>query len=419
MGSFSRGASRKRSVVFVCNELWAFRRHREYLALTLKKLALQVVLYADNTEGLSDDLQYEFRRLRIERFRFDLLRDLLMFFTLVRVLHRDKPNILHLINLKPYLYGGLAAFFARLLGWRGNLVITVAGLGRLYDPDYQATWWKRMRCLVVETALRVSTRHAKVTFETEHDRDFWLKRNLIAPAQATVVNGTGVDLNAYSPGYRQAENGMLRILYAGRLLRSKGLDIFLDAASIINSSSIQPGVEMLVAGFEENDPDSVSVSLLSNNPDVNFLGTVSEMPELLRGIDIVALPSRYNEGIPRILIEAAATGCIPISTKFPGSDALIDDNVTGIFVTNNRGLTLAEELARLILGLRDDPELRQYLSENATERVRSHGFSETEILSTFLHLYGLTERFRQDRTNAPDDLSGGPFLERHELQIAR
>ena len=331
MGNEALGYIRKSKVVFACNELGAFRRHREYLASTLAECGSEVILYADNSEGLSEQLKYEYRRINIERFRFDILSDAHLFWCLFLVLRRENPDVLHLINLKPYLYGGLAAFCSRLFGWRGKLVITVAGLGRLYDPDPQRPVRKGIQRFLVESALRVSTKLASVTFETKHDRDFWLKRKLITPRQATVVNGAGVNLTSFAPPQDSAKSNGLVVLYAGRLLRRKGLEVFLEAASLLRRDPNHSDIDMRVAGFDEVDPDAVSTETLYNNNDIQFVGSVTDMPSLLREVDVVVLPTRYNEGVPRILIEAAATGCIPIATRFPGSRMLIiEDRNRGI-----------------------------------------------------------------------------------------
>lgn len=413
--SINKRAYKENKIVFVCNELGSFDRHRSYLAEYLNLNEFECVLYSDRKEKFEKKVAYIFRHLNIERFRFAPIFDAIMFVTILFAIFREKPRVLHLINIKPYLYGGLAANCARLFGWRGKLVITVAGLGRLYDPESLQSLDRRIRRGIVESALRLSTRDAAVTFETGHDRDFWISRKLITAEQATVVNGTGVNLSAFAPGPRNPDQCQLRVLYAGRLLRSKGLEVYLEAASIIKRDKKPLGIEMLVAGFEENDPDSISASLLRENKDIEYIGTVSDMPSLLRGVDIVALPTRYNEGVPRILIEAAATGCIPISTQFPGSDMLIKDNVTGHFIRKSHDVSLAENLVQLILKLNMDPELRKVMSQNAIDHVNSHGFCESEILMKFLELYGLRHKGSKGGTTTATFVSSSRV--KHDRQL--
>lgn len=371
-------------VVFVANELGAFRHHREHLARAVKRAGAEPVLLAAPV-GDRAGLDYAFRPVDIERFRFDAPRDWRLFVAVFSVLREEQPAVVHLINIKPYLYGGLAAAAARAMGWRGRVVVTVAGLGRLHEPQAERTGSRAwLRRLLVEAFLRIALRGAQVTFETGHDRDVWLRRGLVRPDRVTVTRGTGVDLAQFAACDRQPSRGRLRVLYAGRLLRAKGLEVFLEAAGRVDPEA----VEMLVAGFSENDPDAISPGALGAHPHVTFLGQVDAMGELLRGVDVVVLASRYNEGVPRILIEAAAAGCVPVATSFAGSRELIDHGRTGFFLGSDLA-GQADELAALLQRLAGERERVGAIGRQAAAHVRAGGFAAEAVAETFLGLYGL------------------------------
>lgn len=374
-------------VIFVANELGAFRHHREHLAEAVLAYGANVIFYA-NPVGDLPSSRYSFRPVKIERFRLHPVADFILFAKIFNVLRRDRPSVLHLINLKPYLFGGLAARLTRLAGWNGRLVVTVPGLGRLYGHVPAYSRWAQFRRRLVEQVLRFALRHAQVTFETEHDRDVWLKNGLITPRQAIVVNGTGLNLDSFSDCSQMRDNDELNVLFAGRLLRQKGLDIFLRAAEILDSE----GIKLQVAGFIEKDPDAFPLDDIKNAPNITFLGAVKDMPGLLAQSDIVVLPSRYNEGIPRILIEAAASGSALIATEFPGSKALIVHGKTGFFLREMDLDAQAKELAALIITLKNDSELRRSIGKQAAKRVLEGGFRDTDIADCFLSLYGLNQQ---------------------------
>lgn len=375
----------QRMVAFVSNELGSFRHHREHLARAVQAAGGRAVLLATPAGGAPPP-DYEFRPLAINRFRFDAAGDFGIFATVLRLALGERPAALHLINLKPYLYGGLAVVLARLGGWKGRVVFTVPGLGRLYDDDAgrkgSRAWLRRH---VVEFFLRIAASKALVTFETERDRDIWLARGLVRPQQATVTRGTGIDLARFGAGPGRGADGRLRVLFAGRLLRAKGLDVFLEAAGQVGGD----GIEMLVAGAGEDDPDAIRPETLRDHGAITFLGPVADMPLLLAGVDVVVLASRYNEGVPRILIEAAATGCVPVATEFAGSRKLIVDGETGYFLKSGLRQDQAVELAALLRRLTDEPQTRRQIGDRAARHVRDHGFSAEEIAAVFLKLYGL------------------------------
>lgn len=369
-------------IFFVCNELGNFRHHREHLVRAVMSVDMHPVLLA-SAVGDTDGMDYEYRPIKIDRFRFHLILDTKLFLTVLRLLLIEKPRIVHLIGIKPYLFGGLAAAAARLIGWDGSVVITVPGLGRLYDDaaNLSFSFWMRRR--IVEFFLRVAVRHAGVTFETKNDCDFWITRGLITPDQTIVTRGTGIDLARFSPKPSIWRGKPLRVLFASRLLRSKGVDVFLSAAMLITD----PEIEMKVAGFAEDDPDSVSLGELQRNAHVKYLGGVIDMPTLLRETDIVVLPSRYNEGVPRILIEAAACGCLPIATRFAGSEMLIENGRTGLFLDPGDCDAQAAQLAMLIGDMKRDRALLHAMAQNARAQVEKDGFSDKDVAKDFLSFY--------------------------------
>jgi glycosyltransferase involved in cell wall biosynthesis len=373
-------------VVFVCNELGYFRHHREHLVEAILPYANKVIVYATPVGATATDAKFDFRPIQIERFRFHPRLDFNLFRTVFRTLLRDRPDILHLFSLKPYLFGGIGALVARLFGWKGRLIITVPGLGRLYDPDLKRPRRAAIRRAIVQAFLRGVVRRATVTFETTHDRDVWLRAKLISPQQATVVMGAGLDFERFFPRPERRTAEKLKVLFASRLLFGKGLDVYLKTASLVHANG-GSGIDMFVAGFVENDPDAMPIEKLKSCKDITFLGPVADMAELLRDVDIVALPSRYSEGIPRILIEAAGCGCVPIATRFPGSEQVIVHNETGLLLEATDPDSQANELAVLLTSLRQDANLRHELGTKAAAFVRANGFGAEDVAATFVSLY--------------------------------
>lgn len=323
----------------------------------------------------------EYQHIDIDRFRLHWT-DVYIFKKILKYIFRSRPAILHLVNLKPYLYGGIAARVARSLGWRGKLVVSVPGLGRLYDTE-NLTAAKKIRLRVVELVLRVCLRDATICFETSFDRNFWIMRGLTVLEKTELTNGTGIDLAEFRPPAKRDPDERLKVLYAGRLLKAKGLDVFLAAAKTCRMAN----VDMVVAGQTEADPDGVSENILRDHPGVSFLGRVDDMPRLLGQTDIVVLPSRYNEGVPRILIEAAACGCVPVATDFAGSRAIIEEGVTGFFLRRSTKEDQVIEILSIIEKLSKNPTMMRVIGSNAVEHLSKEGFSSDAVKSAFQRIY--------------------------------
>ncbi|WPZ14391.1 glycosyltransferase [Nitratireductor rhodophyticola] len=375
--------NRKPVALFVANEVGSFTNHRSHLVEVVQQIGLQPVLMASPV-GENRVSGLKVVPIKIYRFSFSLVSDALLVLRILCFLLESRPRLVHLINLKPYLYGGIACQIARLLGWRGAVVFTVPGLGRIFARDACDTAASIRRKIVIR-GLRFAARNATVTFETAHDRDMWTSLQIVKSDNTCVTNGTGIDLQKYSQRRRYTFNQHrpLRVLFASRLLKAKGLDVFLESATLVDPRD----VEMLVAGPIEDDPDAVDAEVLTHKGGFQYLGQVDDMPMLLASVDVVVLPSRYNEGIPRILIEAAAAGCVPIATIFPGSSMLIDHGETGFLLRRTLLKEQAVELRDLVLLLARDTKLRCSMAYNAARKVTTTGFSAEHVAEDFKNLY--------------------------------
>ena len=120
----------------------------------------------------------------------------------------------------------------------------------------------------------------------------------------------------------------LRLAYAGKISRPKGVPEMLAALNELSSDSSVPSFELTMAGGCQDE--ALKDSLDSLPPYVSWLGQIPQpaLAELLRRTDIFILPS-YFEGLPLVLIEAMASGAVPVSTDLPGVREWIDANVPG------------------------------------------------------------------------------------------
>ena len=184
------------------------------------------------------------------------------------------------------------------------------------------------------------------------------------------------------PAYRSGAR--LRVLLPARLLWDKGLAEYVHAARLLHADG-RP-IDFLLAG----DPDSGNPAAVpeadvlewARQGLVQWLGHVDDMPALLRSVDIVALPS-YREGLPKGLIEAAASGCALVTTDVPGCREVVTHEVDGLLVPVRDGEALAKAIGRL----QQDPGLRVRLAEAGRGKALQR-FDERIVVSRTLDVYG-------------------------------
>lgn len=383
--SSSKKAGRPSNVTIICNDADYFLRHRRAIADRLAEQGNKVKVMTGGRPITHEIGDWAFRHIEIERFSFHPIRDARLALLTIRESVGRRLDALHLITLKPAVIGGLAAIAIRALtGYPRRIVVTVAGLGRLMasGSDRERSLARRL----TEWAIRRLGKRKDVffTFETAHDRAQWLERGLITQERSIVLRGAGVDPSTFFTREGQREAGPLRVLFASRLLRSKGLDAFLLAAEAFSGRA---DVEFIVAGMTDvGDPDGYSPQELEANRLIRFLGAVSDMPSLLRSVDVVCLPSRYGEGIPRILIEAAACGVPMIASDLEGCREVVVDGETGFVVASKPVARTAEEIGRALDDYAGDPLLLPRHAAAARKRFGEGGFGEAEVTGKIVDL---------------------------------
>jgi len=300
---------------------------------------------------------------------------------LARLYRLLRPTLVHHFTIKCVIYGSLAA---RLIP-RTAVVNAVTGAGYAFSQqDARA----RLLRQPVEWAYRValSGKSSRVVFQNSADRDMFVRAGLVDEGKVRLIRGSGVNCERFRPPVieQERDDGRVRILLATRLLRDKGVFEFAEAAGTLQRS--YPNAEFLVAGgLYPDNPTSLTAAELDGIVEqglVRYLGNVSDMPELLRSVDIVVLPTTYAEGTPRILIEAAASGRPVVATDIAGCRGLVENGRTGFLVPPKD----AEALVKALETLLDDSGLRRRFGKAGREVVL-RGFEESIVLGHTLDLY--------------------------------
>jgi glycosyltransferase involved in cell wall biosynthesis len=374
---------------FICNDGDYFLRHRRQVADALARAGHNVTVIAGGPPMSADNIgDWRYVNLQIERFAFHPVSDTRLILSSLREIARTRPENVQLITLKPAIFSGLAAIASRLLGYGPRrIVITIPGLGRLMSPG-SAHDGRRARIsrALVGRAIRFLSRRKDVyfTFETPTDRQHWLSLGYIRPEKSVAIAGAGVDPARFYPAGGHASRAVMRVLFASRLLRAKGLDAFVEAARRLHDRA---RIEFVVAGMvEAHDPDGYPPEELALERSITFLGEATDMPALLREVDLVCLPTRYGEGIPRILIEAAATGLPSIASDVDGCTHIVEHGVSGTIIPVSSPEKMADDLTDAVARYLANPDLRRRQGAAALAHFRQGEFTEDAVTGRIIAL---------------------------------
>jgi glycosyltransferase involved in cell wall biosynthesis len=329
---------------FVVNDLAFFLSHRLPIALAAKDAGYDVHVAASAgvvVEKLSEyGLTYHVLPVsRSGKNLFSELRTLIMLLCLFR---KVAPDIVHLVTIKPVIYGGIAARLTKVPA----VVAAISGLGFVFIQ-------KGLIAGIVRYAVAVLYRIAlghnnlRVIFQNNDDACTISSLAALMSEQVSLIRGSGVDLHAYKP--KPLPEGCSVVMLAARLLVDKGCLEFIEAARLLLQREVSARF-VLVGTSDSGNPSSLTqeyVARLVSEGLVEDWGYRQDMPEVLAQAALVVLPS-YREGLPKVLIEAQACGRAVVTTDVPGCRDAITPDVTGLLVPPRDAVALADAIEKLL-----------------------------------------------------------------------
>lgn len=363
-------------IIFVVNSLEFFISHRLPIAIAAQQHGYSV--HVASMGGEVDKItHYGFvhHEIPFTRSGHNPFVELISFFYLFRLFKSIKPDLVHLITIKPVLYGGLAARIARVK----SVVAAISGLGTVFIAQTKRAFIRRWIISVMYNL--AFSDNTTVIFQNPDDRSALLRFCRILPAQVRTIKGSGVDLDSYCATPHPL--GIPVVVMAARLLKDKGVFEFIEAAKILRSRNVSL-VMRLIGTPDQGNPSSVSeasLELWRKEGVVELLGYRSDISQQYAEATIVCLPS-YREGLPKGLIEAAACGRAVITTDVPGCRDAINPGVTGVLVPVQDSLALADTIQQLV----ESPNTCMKMGQ-AGRKLAEQEFAIEKIVEQHMNIY--------------------------------
>ena len=268
------------------------------------------------------------------------IADLVLLRRFIALFRRVQPEAFLGFTAKPNIYGSVAARIAGVPS-----INNISGLGRVFTR-------RSLLTRLVERLYRWGLKRACVVFfENRDDAELFLARKIVRAEQVVALPGAGLDLEKFAPmSVRREAAEPFTFLLAGRLLWHKGVREFVDSAQAIRAENL--GARFQILGFvEPPGRDSVAESELGRWADegvIEYLGGSTDVRPLIAAADCVVLPSFYREGVPRILMEAAAMAKPVITTDMPGCRDVVEHERTGFICAPRSADSLAAAMRRML-----------------------------------------------------------------------
>ena len=365
-------------LLFVITEDWYFWSHRLDLARAARDAGFEVLI-ATRVRAHGERIAREgfgLLPIRMSRRSRHPLRELATVMELAGLYRRERPDIVHHVAMKPILYGSVAARLASVPA----VVNAFAGLGYVFIAESR---WAGFVRFLFGKALRwtLALPCARVVVQNAEDGERLVRDGIVQPGRVVVICGSGIDTALFAPSSEPA--GEPFVVLASRMLWDKGVREFVEAAGLMKAQGVRAKC-VLVGMVDEENPAKIPEHQLQAwqaEGNIEWWGHRDDMRQVLSAARVVVLPS-YREGLPKVLLEAAACAKPIVATDVPGCREVVRNGDNGILVPPKNAQALAQAIATLL----QDPALCERMGRRGRDLVVKE-FSVERIAGETVGLY--------------------------------
>lgn len=365
-------------ILYFVNAAWYFELHWLERAKSLQAEGYEVHLVSNfSDEKIKNEIEnlgFICWQLNIDRFSINPFSNIKVFFDFYKLQKKIKPDLIHLITIKPVVLGGIVSTLTNI-----PTVVSIVGLGRVFQTD------SILKKLIKRLYRIILSKNKKLHIIFEHEDDMNTIKEFcpLRDENTHVIDGAGVDTTKFKY-CEEVVSESVNILFASRMLKAKGLEILVESVRYLKSQGVN--VTLNVAGIiDESDPDRIEIKTVTGWHDageINWLGRRNDVEVLLKECNIMVLPTQYAEGIPRIILEACSVGRACIVGNMPGCNSVIEHLKNGITLSD----FTVEELTEKLIFLITNPEIRKQYGKISSEMICNH-YSTEIITSETLKVY--------------------------------
>ena len=344
-----------------------FHSHRLDLAKELAKTHA-VSIITDCSNGIPQEIKY-LKSLGIEVInlpgRSKKNGYISYALSLRQVIQSINPEIVFYVTLEMSVFG---AMIHHLLKIKKSFFL-ITGLGPFF-------YRKKLKYLALRFiqrllfAFALMKKNCLFVFQNTDDLEVFIDLKIANQSNVKMIRGNGVNASNFICQDRKYENKVI-FLYASRLVLSKGIIEFIDASRLLKRKYAE--ADFLIAGsYDEEDPDSISsdaFNALVTDKDILYLGELphSEMKDCFHQASVFVMPS-YGEGLPKVALEAAASGLPLVTTDTAGCKDCVENEVNGFLVKAQSSEALHDGMELCIKNLKSMKSYGQQSAEMVNKK---------------------------------------------------
>ncbi len=353
----------QKKILFIVTEDWYFISHRLKLAKYLIEKGFEVYVCCRDSGKINDIKKNGITHfdISIDRKSLSIIKFFKESIAILKTVRRINPDIVHLISMRPIIIGIISMFFVN-----SRFCATFTGMGFLFiKKNFRLYLLRKMIISYLKFFLKFKKLHLIV--QNKDDKNFLRNTLKNKKLNIRVIRGSGIDIK-YFKYYSEQSKKEVRLAYAGRILKDKGILNLIEAYNIAKAKNSD--LSLYIAGsLDEENPSSISKDYFNkiiNSNGIYYLGSINNIKKYWQEADIAILLSK-REGLPLSLLEAAAIGRPIISTDVTGSREIAINNYNSI----NVKVEDVTACSKAILKLSKSKTLRKKYGKNSRKLVES------------------------------------------------
>ena len=331
-----------KKIILFSNTCWSLYNFRINLIKKLisKNYKIYILSNKDATTKKLTKLGCVFYNISIDRRGVNFFDEICCLSKIYQRIMKISPDVLFNFTIKPIIYGSLVARILKI-----KTLNTLDGLGATFEVNF-------IKKLIISFLIKLNQKKINLFyFVNTDDLNFFIEKNYVDQKKAKLIDGTGIDLKFFK--YKKNNfSKKIKFLLISRLLYSKGIMNYLKSAEEISKKNKKKCLFLIAGIIDDTIPDQIPKNILekeAKKSNTKIFYNVQDIRKLIYNSNCVVLPTNYNEGLPRSLLESAASGRPLITTNVPGCLRVAKNNINAFVYDRSKNNQLTKNMMKFIL----------------------------------------------------------------------
>lgn len=320
-------------LILANNDVGLYKFRKELIETLLENYQVFISLpYGDWIPNL-EKIGCIFIETKISRRGKNPMSDIALLLRYINEINKVCPDIVLTYTIKPNIYGGMACQLENK-----PYITNITGIGTAMEND-------GFLAKLTKILYRIGLKRSKtVFFQNKANLELFLTSRITC-GNLQLIPGSGVNLETNNFEEYPPENGEIRFLFVGRIMKDKGIEELIACAEQVHTH--YTNVHFDIVGNFDEEVYRKPVAELHNKGILTYFGHQNDVHLYMKRSHAIVLPS-YHEGLSNVLLEAAACGRPILASNIPGCYETYVDGVTGIGFTARSSDALTEAVEKFI-----------------------------------------------------------------------